>query len=119
MGGGAKAVWNFSENSSVLEWGSFPNPSIQSQSTYSTTVSDGIISEFTRLLRLDDRLLEMRISLSHSEESGSGRIVVGPQPTESFHGLADMLGRVFSWRIGGQGSRLLRNTNHHTCNQCD
>ena len=23
-GGGAKAVWNFSENSSVLEWGSFP-----------------------------------------------------------------------------------------------
>ena len=23
-GGGSKAVWNFSENSSVLEWGSFP-----------------------------------------------------------------------------------------------
>ena len=23
-GGGAKAVWNFSENSSVLEWGCFP-----------------------------------------------------------------------------------------------
>ena len=23
-GGGSKAVWNFSENSSVLEWGCFP-----------------------------------------------------------------------------------------------
>ena len=26
MGGGSKAVWNFSENSSVLEWGGFPYP---------------------------------------------------------------------------------------------
>ena len=27
MGGGSKAVWNFSENSSVLEWGGFPKAS--------------------------------------------------------------------------------------------
>ena len=32
MRGGSKAVWNFSENSSVLEWGCFPYLSLYSRS---------------------------------------------------------------------------------------